>query len=61
MRGLTSTILLVVVLAGLGGYIYFVENKKPAGGADTPSSPTTSAATIARLTTGVRGRAGAGP
>ena len=35
MRGLTSTILLVVVLAGLGGYIYFVENKKPAGGADT--------------------------
>jgi hypothetical protein len=35
VRGLTSTILLVVVLAGLGGYIYFDENKKPAGGADT--------------------------
>lgn len=29
MRGLTSTILLVLVLAGLGGYIYFVELKKP--------------------------------
>jgi hypothetical protein len=29
MRGLTSTLLLVVVLAGLGGYIYFVENRKP--------------------------------
>ncbi|MSO45843.1 MAG: DUF4340 domain-containing protein [Acidobacteria bacterium] len=28
MRGLTSTILLLVVLAGLGGYIYFVESKK---------------------------------
>ena len=34
MRGLTSTILLVVVLAGLGGYIYFVENKQPATSAD---------------------------
>src|SRR5262245_50598247 len=32
MRGLTSTIILVVVLAGLGAYIYFVESKKPAGG-----------------------------
>ena len=30
MRGLTTTILLVVALAGLGGYIYFVETKKPA-------------------------------
>jgi hypothetical protein len=29
MRGLTSTILLVVVLAGLGGYIYFVDSKRP--------------------------------
>jgi hypothetical protein len=34
VRGLTTTILLVVVLAGLGGYIYFVENKKPAEEAD---------------------------
>ncbi len=33
MRGLTTTILLIAVLAGLGGYIYFVENKKP----DTPA------------------------
>src|SRR5687767_10095882 len=30
MRGLTSTLILVVVLAGLGGYIYFVDSKKPA-------------------------------
>ena len=30
MRGLTSTILLIVVLAGLGGYIYFVDSKRPA-------------------------------
>jgi hypothetical protein len=35
VRGLTTTILLVVVLAGLGGYIYFVEMKKPATGANT--------------------------
>ena len=28
MRGLTSTIVLLVVLAGLGGYIYFVESKR---------------------------------
>lgn len=33
MRGLTSTLLLVVVLAGLGGYIYFVDSKKPAASA----------------------------
>jgi hypothetical protein len=38
MRGLTSLLALVVVLAGLGAYIYFVESKKPAGGevAETP-------------------------
>ena len=30
MRGLTSTIALIVVLAGLGGYIYFVDSKRPA-------------------------------
>ncbi len=34
MRGLTTTILLVVALAGLGGYIYFVEMKKPEVSAD---------------------------
>lgn len=34
MRGLTSTIILVVVLAGLGGYIYFVDSKRPAAGVE---------------------------
>jgi hypothetical protein len=34
MRGLTSTLILVAVLAGLGGYIYFVENRKPAANPD---------------------------
>jgi hypothetical protein len=32
MRRLLSTIVLVVVLAGLGAYIYFVDSKRPAGG-----------------------------
>jgi hypothetical protein len=32
MRGLRSTIALVVVLAGLGAYIYFVTNTRPEGG-----------------------------
>ena len=34
MRGLTTTILLVLVLAGLGAYIYFVESERPAGGVE---------------------------
>ncbi len=34
MRGLTSTLILVVVLAGLGGYIYFVDSKRPAAGVE---------------------------
>lgn len=34
MRGLTSTLVLVVVLAGLGAYIYFVDSKRPAATAD---------------------------
>ena len=34
MRGLTSTLVLVVVLAGFGAYIYFVDSKKPAAGID---------------------------
>jgi len=33
MRGFKSLLALVVVLAGLGGYIYFVESKKPGEGA----------------------------
>jgi hypothetical protein len=37
VRGLTSTLVLVVVLAGLGGYIYFVDSKKPAASADGSS------------------------
>ena len=32
MRGLTSTLALVVVLGGLGAYIYFVTSKMPEGG-----------------------------
>ena len=31
MRGLKSTLALIVVLAGLGAYIYFVTWKQPAG------------------------------
>ena len=34
MRGLTTTIILVVVLAGLGGYIYFVDRGRPAAGVE---------------------------
>jgi hypothetical protein len=34
MRGLTTTIVLLVVLAGLGGYIYFVDSKRPAAGVE---------------------------
>jgi len=32
MRGLTSTLILVLALAGLGAYIYFVDSKKPEPG-----------------------------
>jgi hypothetical protein len=31
MRRMTSTVLLIVVLAGLGAYIYFVDSKRPGG------------------------------
>lgn len=34
MGRLTSTLVLVVVLAGLGGYIYFVDSRRPAPSAD---------------------------
>ena len=32
MRGMWSTVALVLVLAGLGAYIYFVDSEKPAPG-----------------------------
>lgn len=35
MRGLTSTIVLAVILAGLLGYIYFVDAKRPVDGTET--------------------------
>jgi hypothetical protein len=35
MRGLRSFVVLLVVLVGLGAYLYFVESKRPADGADT--------------------------
>jgi hypothetical protein len=34
MRGLKSTIALLVLLAGLGAYIYFVDAERPAGGTE---------------------------
>src|SRR5688500_15298742 len=34
MRGLTSTIVLLVVLAGLGGYLYFVDSARVPGAED---------------------------
>lgn len=37
MRGLTSTIVLLLVLAGLGAYIYFVDSGRPQGGGDVKS------------------------
>jgi hypothetical protein len=40
MRGLTSTLVLVVVLAGLGAYIYFVDSKRPAAGGDGSAAAT---------------------
>src|SRR5215213_4486741 len=38
MGRLTSTVILVVVLAGLGAYIYFVDAKRPASSADGSSA-----------------------
>src|SRR5690554_1995902 len=34
MRGLWSTLALVLILAGLGGYIYFVDSERPAAGVE---------------------------
>ena len=39
MRGLWSTLALVVVLAGLGAYIYFVESKRPAASSSVDGEP----------------------
>lgn len=39
MRGLWSTLALVVVLAGLGAYIYFVESKRPAATSSVDGEP----------------------
>ena len=38
MRGLKSTLALIVVLAGLGAYIYFVTSKTPEGGSGDTSA-----------------------
>ena len=38
MRGLKTTIALVVVLGGLFAYIYFVTWKQPEGGADASAT-----------------------
>jgi Domain of unknown function (DUF4340) len=40
MRGLTSTLILVLVLAGLGGYIYFVDNNRAEPGIDGGAAKT---------------------
>jgi hypothetical protein len=39
MRGLWSTVALVVVLAGLGAYIYFVDSKRPAASSSVDGEP----------------------
>lgn len=39
MRGLWSTLALVVVLAGLGAYIYFVDSKRPAASSSVDGEP----------------------
>lgn len=41
MRGITSTLALVAVLAGLGGYIYFVDSKRPASSGADDAAPKT--------------------
>ena len=39
MRGIWSTLALVVVLAGLGAYIYFVDSKRPAASSSVDGEP----------------------
>ncbi len=51
MRGLRSFVVLLVVAIGLGGYLYFVESKRPADGADTKDKAfTVDAAKIGEFT-----------
>src|SRR5215216_5970812 len=51
MRGLRSTLILLVVLGALVGYIYYVDARKPAGGEDSKQKAFTgvSADTIEEL------------
>src|SRR5688500_17788895 len=39
MRGIWSTLALVVVLGGLGAYIYFVDSREPAAGSSVDGEP----------------------
>jgi hypothetical protein len=57
MRGLKSLLVLVLVLAGLGAYIYFVESKKPQGeaAASNPKVFTVKADAIDEITVRVAG------
>jgi hypothetical protein len=51
MRGLRSFVVLLVVLVGLGAYLYFVESKRPAADADTKEKAfSVEAAKIAEFT-----------
>ncbi len=56
MRGVRSLLVLVLVLAGLGAYIYFVESKKPEGVEARlgPKLFTVKADSITEVTVGVR-------
>ena len=61
MRGLRSTIALIVVLAGLGAYIYFVTSKMPAGGgADDTKKEKVFAGAAARQDRGTESSTAAG-
>ena len=42
MRGVWSTLVMVLVLAGLVGYIYFVDSKREPGGTTVKEKPFTS-------------------
>ena len=61
MRGLKSTIALVVVLAGLGAYIYFVTSKMPAGGSSADADAKKQEQVFASLQADKRGRSRSRP